>query len=137
MNDRLSPKDIEFEAGGTTELKLSLLPQLMSIQTTARMVGDYDNSRPLLVADKFAGTVTAAIGFMSINGMYIPRSALRIDMRDITIKDSRRRIAAIFSKPKNDVLYKKLTYIAKGIELNSILKSDILDKVDIENVDFS
>jgi hypothetical protein len=54
LNERLSPEDIAYESGGTTELKLSILPKLMSIHTTARMVGDYDNSRPLLIADKFA-----------------------------------------------------------------------------------
>jgi hypothetical protein len=88
LDERLSPEDISFDPGGTTELKLSILQQLMSIHVTARMVGDYDSSRPLLIADKFAGTVTAAIGFLSVNGIYIPKSALKIDMREITIKET-------------------------------------------------
>ena len=120
LDERLRPEDIHFETGGTTELKLSILPQLMSIHTTARMVGDYDNSRPLLIADKFAGTVTSAIGFMNINGVYIPKSALRVDMREITIKASRRKVIAILSKPRNDELYKQLTYIANDVAMDDI-----------------
>jgi len=128
---RLSPEDIEFESGGTAELKLSILPQLMSIHTTARMVGDYDNSRPLLIADKFAGTVTAAIGFSSVNGVYIPKSALRVDIRDITIKTTRRKVVATFVKPRNEALYKQLTYIAKDtITDDDVFVSVLRDKVD-------
>jgi len=132
LSERLSLGDIHFETGGTTELKLTVLPQLMSIHTTARMVGEYDNSRPLLIADKFAGTVTSAIGFMNVNGMYIPKSALRVDMREITIKATRRRIIAIFSKSRADALYRQLTYNAKDISLDEVFTTHVIrDKIDM------
>jgi hypothetical protein len=135
LNERLSPEDISFEPGGTTELKLNVLQQLMSIQATARMVGIYDNSRPLLIADKFAGTVTAAIGFISVNGMYIPKSALKVDMREITIKETRQKINAIFVKPRSDESYKRLTYIAKGVTIDDEnLQQIIKKKVDMQNL---
>jgi len=133
LSERLRPGDIHFDSGGTTELKLSILPQLMSIHTTARMVGDYDNSRPLLIADKFAGTITSAIGFMNVNGIYIPKSALRVDMREITIKATRRRIIAIFAKSRTDELYKQSTYIAKGATLDSnVLAPELRSKIDMQ-----
>ena len=132
LNERLSPEDISLETDGTAELKLAILPQLMAIHLTARMVGDYDNSRPLLIADKFAGTVTAAIGFHNVNGLYIPKSALRIDMRDLTIKESRRKVIAIFVKPRADARYKKLTYIAKGVSKeDEILATVVREKIDM------
>ena len=135
LNERLSPDDITFESGGTTELKLTILPQLMSIQNTARMVGDYDNSRPLLVADKFAGTVTAAIGFHNANGIYIPKSALRVDMRDITIKATRRKVIAILVKPRNEALYTQLTYIAKDMSIeDEIIASIMREKVNLQEL---
>jgi len=43
------------------------------------MVGDYDNSRPLLITDKLAGTVTVAMGFLAVDGLYIPNTALLLN----------------------------------------------------------
>jgi len=126
LNKGLSPSSIEYDPGGTSELKLEILPQLMTIHTTARMIGVYDNSRPLLIADKFAGTVTMAMGFVCINGLYIPNTALKIDVRDITEKATRHRIAAIFTKRRADSLYNQVTYIAKGITIDDEVFTSIL-----------
>ena len=107
----------------------------MSIHTTARMVGDYDNSKPLLITDKLAGTITMAMGFIKVNDIYIPNTALKTDMRDITEQAARRKIAAIFTKPRSEKMYKNLTYIAKGISINdNFLASILQEKVDIENL---
>jgi len=88
IRNRLSPNEITLANDGTTDLKLDVLPQLMSIHRTARMVGDYDFSRSLLVADKVAGTVTAALGFIQSKDFYLPKTALKADVRDITIQSS-------------------------------------------------
>jgi hypothetical protein len=74
---RLSEDDITLPRDGTVDLKLDALPQLMNIHTSARMVGDYDNTKPLLITDKFAGTVTAAMGFVCINNFYMPNTTLK------------------------------------------------------------
>ena len=133
LNQRLSPANIEFDPGGTTEIKLQVLPHLMSIHSTARMIGDYDNSRPLLVTDKFAGTVT--MGFIPINGFYVPNTALKKDIRDITAQATRRKVAAIFVKNRSDAEYTLLTYIAKGLAVNDdALQSILRGKVDIQNI---
>ena len=132
LNQRLSPSNISFDSGGTSELKLEALPQLMSIHTTARMVGDYDNSGPLLISDKLVGTVTMVMGFVKVNDVYIPNTALKKDLRDISAQATRRKIADIFTKPRNKALYENLTYIAKGLAIDdenlaSVL-SDMIDK---------
>ena len=135
VGNRLSTNDIMLSADGKTEQKLVVLPQLMNIHLTARMVGDYDNSKPLLIADKFAGTVTTAMGFININGLYIPRTALKVDMREVTTQATRLRIAAIFIKPRNADFYKRLTYIAKGMTIDdAVLALIIQEKVDITNL---
>jgi hypothetical protein len=135
INNRLSPNEIALTSDGKTEQKLDVLPQLMNIHLTARMVGDYDNSRPLLIADKFAGTVTMAMGFINVNGRYIPKTALKVDMRDITEKATRLKIVAIFVKPSSDDLYKNLTYLAKGLCIDDEMFSKILcEKVDEPNL---
>ena len=136
LNQRLSPSSISFDPGGTVDIKLDILQRLMSIHITARMVGDYDNSRPLLITDKFAGTVTMAMGFVDINGLYVPNTALKIDVREITTQATRRKIVAIFIKPRGNTLYKRLTYISKGMTIDDrVLEPILMEKVDKANLD--
>ena len=135
FNNRLSTNDITLSPDGKTELKLDVLPQLMNIHRLARMIGDYNSSRPLLVADKFAGTVTMALGFLRVNDLYIPNTALKLDVRDITRQATQHRIIAIFVKPRKDALYKQLSYMAKGITIddNEIILN-LSKKVDFKNL---
>jgi hypothetical protein len=135
IHNRLSVNDVKLNPDGTTEQKLDVLPQLMNLHATARMIGDYDNSRPLLIADKFAGAVTMAIGFIQINGLYIPRTALKVDVRSITSHATRRRVAAIFRKPRNVSKYSELTYIAKNVTINDDSFTHIMqNKIDMQNL---
>ena len=132
LHQRLKLSDVSFKKSGVTELKLQVLPKLMAIHTTARMIGDYDHSQPLLITDKFAGTVAMAIGFVYANGIYVPNTALKMDIRDISQKETRRKIVAIFVKPRNNIRYKRLSYIAKGLTIDDdALASVLREKVDI------
>ena len=45
LNKGLSPSSIEYDPGGTSEIKLEILPRIMTIHKTARMIGAYNNSR--------------------------------------------------------------------------------------------
>ena len=135
LNKRLSPLNISFNPGGTTEIKLEILRRLMTIHISARMVGEYDDSRPLLVSDKFAGTVAYTMGFKCIDRIYIPNTALKMDVRDITSKATRRRVIAIFTKPREKALYSQLTYIAKGMTIDDPLLAPLLrEKTDEQNL---
>jgi hypothetical protein len=134
LNQRLGPSDISFNKNGTTEIKLQILPQLMSIHKTARMVGDYNNALPLLVTNKFAGTVTMAMGFVKVNDIYVPNTALKKDIREITLQATRSKIAAILLKPRYDERYKHLTYIAKGITIDDIGESVLKERVDLDSM---
>ena len=131
FNNRLSVKNITLSKDGKTEQKLDILPQLMNIHRAAKMIGDYDNSRPLLIADKFAGTTAMALGFVNINNIFMPSTALKLDIRDITKKAARHRIAAIFIKPRQESCYTCLTYIAKGLTIEDVLP---IDRVDSQNL---
>ena len=136
LNQRLSPSSISFDPGGTTEIKLEILRHLMIIHVSARMVGDYDDSRPLLVTDKFAGTVAYAMGFRCIDKIYIPNTALKMDVRDITSKATRRKVIAIFTKLREESQYSQLTYIAKGMTIDDhLFKPLLLEKVISKTVD--
>ena len=131
-SNRLSIHDITISPDGTVDLKLDVLPQLMNIHTTARMIGDYDNSKPLLITDKFAGTVTTALGFVNVKDFYMLNTALKKDVREITIQATRRKVIAIFIKNRRDEKYSRLTYIAKGMTIDD----NIFDEALSEKVDF-
>ena len=135
IDNKLSQTDITLKQNGITEQKLNVLPQLMSIHITARMVGDYDNTMPLLIADKFAGTVTMAMGFVNVNGLFIPKTALKKDVRDITTVTSRRKVIAIFVKHRRDPEYTRLTYMAKEMFIDDDLLQIVLrNKVNMQKL---
>ena len=127
---QLSPKEFNLAANGTTEMKLRVLPQLMNIHRTARMVGDYNHTKTVLKTDKLAGNVTGCIGFIKSKNRYYPNTALREDIRDVT-ENPTKKIYAILRKPIGSNLYKEVTYLAKDttIELLQSIKG-LLDLID-------
>jgi hypothetical protein len=132
----LKHNDIRFNTNGTTEKKLFVLPQMMKIHITARMVGEYNNSGSFLITDRLAGTTTAAMGFSEDErtGFYIPNTVLKTDVREVT-KHPQQRIIAIFRKSIKDAKYAELTYLAKGVTLDDDILSSILEmKVDTANL---
>jgi len=67
------PKSVfTFHENGTTEMKLSVLPQIMNIHKTAKMVGDYDNAKSVLFTEKIVGTIRACVGFVREGNYYLP-----------------------------------------------------------------
>jgi hypothetical protein len=114
---KLSPEDFSFADNGTTEMKLSVLPQLMQIDRKARMVGDYDFAKSVLRTEKLAGGVRACMGFVRDTGahpFYVPNTALREDIRDVTVSPQK-RILAIFRKGIREPCYTQCCYLAKGV----------------------
>ena len=62
----------------------------------------------------------------------MPRTALKVDIRDITSKATRHRVAAIFIKHSGDKLYKRLTYMAGGVKIDDdAVLSAMRGKVDL------
>jgi hypothetical protein len=113
---RLSPSDFEFAPNGTTDMKLTVLPQLMQIYHTANMIGDFDFTKSLLYTEKLAGNVSACMGFVRDGAFYIPNTTLREDIRDLTVRPQK-RILATFQKTIREPEYARLCYIAKGVDL--------------------
>jgi len=131
IDDRITENDIGFSHDGTTRMKLDVLPKLMRIQYIARMVGNYDGSGNYLMADKIAGTTTAAMGFKKDGLYYYPSSALKTDVKNITIKPFL-KVSAVFVKGINDEKYCEMTYIRKGLSITDIYNvPDVRNKVDI------
>lgn len=132
LSNALSPKDFDIAQNGTTEMKLTILPQLMKIKINAKMLADYDNTKSVLITQKMIGTVTACMGFVLDKDYYIPNTALKEDIRDITIKPQK-RIVLIMEKHILENQYSTVSYQAKNTNLFEVLSNMTLNKTAINN----
>lgn len=118
---QLSPQAFQFADDGTTELKLKVLPLVMTASIgNANMFGDYNNRNPKLYTEKFAGGVKAGIGFVKQKNLkpLVPNTMINADIREY-IKDSV-RIIATYRKNIADKCYSELVYHAKKIDWTKI-----------------
>lgn len=129
VQGQLGESRISMARDGTTQMKLDVLPRLMSIHKSAKLTGSYDQSGSFLVTEKLVGTTTAALGFVYNNkyGWYYPNTALKDDVRNITRKPQQ-RIIATFRKRASEPKYTELTYIAKGFAIGDKILQPILDE---------
>jgi len=137
LNNRLGKNEIQFKKDGTTNLKLAALPALMKIQEITKIVGGYNGIRPYLVADKVIGNVNFCLGIIkdSKKDYYVPASSLLEDIKKMTNNPS--QVLAIFSKLPSDDVYKKVCYVAKGLNLHKLTMSqEILNQVSLEEYIF-
>lgn len=130
LNSRLSEKDFSFKNNHTTELKLQVLSTIMSIDTKARMIGNYIGPHLELYTEKVTGTTSACLGLIQGKDCYIPNSVLSEDIRSIVPKPPG-KIYAIFKKDINSPLYTQLTYKAKNITITKkCLPEGLLNEID-------
>ena len=112
-----------LQAGGIDESKLEI-----NDKTT------YYKLQVLLQTNKLIGNVNACMGFIkNKQNIYVPNTALKIDIRDIT--NDRKRIIAVLKKNINEKLYKNITYLNKKYQIENILQNqEINKKIDIKNI---
>lgn len=130
INKKLSLSEFDFKTDGTTELKLTILLQMMNISNFSRMIGDYNNSKANLMTEKIAGTTSLCMGFVKDGLYYVPNTALKQDTRELVVKPH--KIVTVFSKACKDIKYSKLEYQAKKFNVDWIFKNKaIKDLVNI------
>ncbi|MCM1044183.1 MAG: PBECR4 domain-containing protein [Candidatus Gastranaerophilales bacterium] len=116
-NGYLSPQIFEFAKDGTTELKLKILPLIMTSSIgNANMFGDYNNRNPKLYTEKIAGGVKAGIGFVKQKNLkpLVPNTLINADIREY-VKDNT-RIIATYRKEITNKYYSEIVYQAKKID---------------------
>ena len=118
INRKLSTKDFEFAADGTTHLKLGVLPSVVNSDLSARMLGSYNGSNPVLYTEKLVGGVKACVGFVRTAKSYVPNTILNLDIRDYV--DAPARIIATYRKPQQDRRYTECVYKAKNIDWDTV-----------------
>lgn len=108
LQHRLREKDFEFAPDGTAELKLDVLPFVISKDLSAKMVGDLNSAHPKLQTEKLAGSVRACVGFIHTGAHYVPNTVLKTDIRDHIDKPS--RVVAVLRKDISQGSYHEITY---------------------------
>ena len=134
LNNRLRKDEIQFKKDGTTNLKLAALPVIMQIHKVTKIAGGYNGTRPYLVADKLIGNVNFCLGLIkdSNSEYYLPASSLLESIKKLTNEPS--QVLAIFSKDKAEAFYKKVRYVAKGLNLKRLnIPQEIRDRILLED----
>lgn len=132
LNNQLAKDEIQFKKNGTTNLKLMALPVMMGIHKVTKIAGDFNFSRPYLVADKVIGNINFCLGLRLIDEYYVPVSALLEDIKQLTNVQS--QVLAILSKELTEDTYSNIRHVAKGLNLNNLtISDDIMKKISLEN----
>ena len=117
----------------TNYSKLEILPQLMNLDKTAKMIGQYDNSKIYLQTDKIIGNINACMGFIRGTKEYIPNTVLKEDIRNRT--KERKKVIAILKKKLLDNSYRKITYLKKNYDIFKLLEcKNIENLIDFKNL---
>lgn len=129
LDQRLKESNIVFKDSYTTQLKLEILPKIMTLPYTARMVGDYIGPRIELITEKVTGTTSACLGVIKDRDEYIPNTILNEDIRHI-VPYPPGKIFAIFRKGIHDTCYTEITYHSQNLLITKkCLPSDFSDFV--------
>jgi hypothetical protein len=120
LNHKLSENDFELSRDGTAELKLQVLPLLITKNLSANAIGDYTASNPKLYTEKLAGSIKGCMGFVRTKtGRHVPNTVLNIDMRKYI--SNQLRVLATYRKKKKDDCYEELVYKAKNVDWSDIV----------------
>lgn len=137
LDKRLSPHDFAIKKDGTTELKLSVMPQVFSKNIAGKMLGDFSSFRLKLQTEKLVGGIYAAYGFVrEVHGsedkvIYVPNTLLIGDVRDFIPTSF--QILETYSKRVNDKGHKNQVYRAssKNIDWQKIQSNPIYQSLPI------
>lgn len=119
IDNKLTLEDFDFDANGQAVLKLDVILNVLTKNTSAKMYGEYNNSilHNLLCTEKMIGNVNFCLGFVKTGSrnIYVPNTLLKEDIRNMVSQYG--RIIAIYKKETNDKTYSNIIYLAKGIDL--------------------
>lgn len=104
LHNRLRPSDFQLN-GNAIAAKLDVLPEMMKLPWTAKMIGSFNDSGNYLCTEKLAGNVRGCMGFIHDTGIEydIPNTLLKGDIRDMV--NGTYQLIAVFRKAVRQPLY--------------------------------
>lgn len=127
VNNRIKLEEFDYK-DNTTGLKIDNLIKSMSLNGYAKMIGDFKHNKVYLSVSKIAGNNNLIIGFDEGNKMNYPKTLLKGDLRAYTLNKPH-RIVGILTKELNEHKYKEITYLAKNIRVERLLKDKNLSRI--------
>lgn len=132
IENKLGLDEFRFKKDGTTHLKLEALPVLMDVTKITKITGDYNDVRPYLFVDKVMGGVNFCLGLSREGSVYVPSSALLVDIRKLTEAPS--QVLVIMEKNIATDIYSIVKHVAKGLNLNTVkLPEEINSMIQLDN----
>ncbi len=118
LNNKVSLENFEIAKDGTTELKLKVLPKLISPNLSAKMIGNFDGRNIKLYTERITGSTYGCIGFRNnINDhCNYPNTVLNDDIRKNV--DHADRILITYRKDISETLYSEIVYKANGYDFS-------------------
>lgn len=119
LNGKLHEKDIAFKNDGTTEQKMRVLLQTLTISKSIKMYGDFVDNRVKLKTEKVAGGTNSFLGFVKGNDFYVPNTVIEGDIRNNAYIPY--TVYGILSKFKDDTYYNQIITMKKNINVDDLL----------------
>lgn len=118
---KLKASDFYKPSNGVHEQKLRVLPELVRLHKSCKMIGGFNKNGFYLDTSHVMGNVRGAMGFVKSEqnpNFYAPNTVLEGDVRDRVIKPY--KILAMLCKQIKAPLYSDVCYLAKNIELDEL-----------------
>jgi len=126
---KLKLSDFNLKDDGTTRLKLDVLPMLLKINGSIKMLCTYNGDRPKLYTEKLAGNIRGCLGLVQSGNYYVPNTVLNTDTRDEGT--NHQRVLFMMEKGSKDKFYTDIVYIAKKIIIEELnVPANIKVKID-------
>lgn len=139
LNNEIKLNSIIIKRGPFIQLKLEILENAMSIDKSAKRIGDFNQSKVNIQIEKVIGNTHYCLGFSNLNSnnkklkYYYPKTLLQDNLKNNIVDDN--KIIAILSKNKNQKLYNKITYLSKNTSLEILKENNIVDNlIDYQNL---
>ena len=111
-------------------MKLQILKNLVSLNKKAKILGNYNVSKPKLNTELMIGNIEWCLGFIKEERYYVPNTLCKEDIRNVVINPN--RIICILSKKIKEDFYSTIDYLVKDIEIKDIINLyDLKDKITI------
>lgn len=133
LNKKLSENDFHLDNKGKVQQKLLVLPYLSGLLYNHCMIGNFINSGICIKADYFIGNTKAvlSVGFRYGKNVDFPVTLYKEDVRKLSQPTN--KVFAIFSKNYCQEKYKECTYLAKGLQLQTLpFPEDIMKKLQLD-----
>lgn len=118
VSHKLNQNDIYLAPNGSSRQKLDVLPKILCNNLSAKTIGFYDGTQPLLQTDVLAGNTIACIGFKydkDDSGRLHPNTVLQGNIS--TYVKEKSQVIAVFRKYVSEETYKEVTYKASNYSL--------------------